>query len=108
MACRSGLSQISDSRCHLYRKILIAVQIFKFSNLNKPVYTASGLSFLPPFLSEDFTVRRSTAKQRLIELLVAEIGDYTSKSLCLIVGTLDYGYSFMLTLCSSDLLLMTL
>ncbi len=61
-------------------------QVYRLPNLRKPVYVAEGFSFLPPFLSKDFTVRRSTAREKLTELLVADIGDMTNKSPYLIVS----------------------
>ncbi|KAL8822748.1 MAG: hypothetical protein Q9191_006522 [Dirinaria sp. TL-2023a] len=64
---------------------LIAAQIYRLPNLKKPIYVAEGLSFLPPFLSKDFTVRRSTAREKLTELLVADLGDVTMKSPYLIL-----------------------
>ena len=54
-------------------------------NLTKPVYLAEGLSFLPPFLSSDFTARRSSAKEALTEIMVAELGDAIHRSPYLIV-----------------------
>lgn len=54
--------------------------------MQKPVYTADGLSFLPPFLSEEFTIRRSSARESLTELMITELGDSTHKSPYLIVG----------------------
>jgi len=54
--------------------------------MNHPIYMANGLSFLPPFLTADFNVRRSIARERLVEILVAELGDATHKSPFVIVG----------------------
>lgn len=54
--------------------------------MQKPVYVADGLSFLPPFLSREFTIRRSSARELLTELLVTELGDPTHKSPYLIVS----------------------
>lgn len=62
------------------------LQIFRLPNLQKPVYSTDGLSFLPPFLSTEFTIRRSSAKESLTEILVVELGDLTHKSPYLIVG----------------------
>ncbi|MCJ1464049.1 mRNA cleavage and polyadenylation factor subunit [Pseudocyphellaria aurata] len=61
------------------------LQIFRLPNLKKGVYIADGLSFLPPFLSTEFTVRRSTARENLKEILIAELGDATHKSPYLIL-----------------------
>ena len=55
-------------------------------NLHKPVYVAGGLSFLPPFLSPEFTARRSSAKENITEILVTEIGDSTHKAPYMIVS----------------------
>ncbi|KAL9046240.1 MAG: hypothetical protein Q9214_000876 [Letrouitia sp. 1 TL-2023] len=55
-------------------------QIFRLPRVQKPVYVAEGLSFLPPFLAPDFTVRRSQAREILTEILVAELGDPVQKS----------------------------
>ena len=65
--------------------MLTTLQIFRLSSLKKPVYTAVGLSFLPAFLSDDFIVRRSAAKEKLAEILVTEVGDSVSKAPYLIV-----------------------
>lgn len=59
--------------------------MFRLPNLKKPVFVADGLSFLPPFLSPEFTVRRSLAREHLTEILVAELGDSVYKSPYLIV-----------------------
>lgn len=65
---------------------MTVVQIYRLPNLRKPVYVAEGLSFLPPFLSKDFTVRRSNAREKLKELVIAEVGDLTHKSPYLVVS----------------------
>lgn len=60
--------------------------MYRLPNLNKPVYVANGLSFLPPFLSTEFTLRRSSGRDEIKEILVAELGDSTYKSPYLIVS----------------------
>lgn len=60
--------------------------MYRLPNLNKPAYVASGLSFLPPFLSSEFTLRRSSGRDEIKEILVAELGDSTYKSPYLIVS----------------------
>ena len=57
-----------------------------------PIYVAEGLSFLPPTLTADYAPRRSSAKATLTEILVADLGDMTSKTPHLIVGS---HYSFV-------------
>ncbi|MCJ1395282.1 mRNA cleavage and polyadenylation factor subunit [Xylographa bjoerkii] len=61
------------------------LQIYKASDLSRSVYSANGLSFLPPFLSEEFMIRRSSAREPLVEILVAELGDTVTKSPYLIL-----------------------
>lgn len=61
------------------------MQVYHLSNLDEPIYTADGLSFLPPFLASDFTVRRSAAREALVEILVAELGDSAAKAPYMIV-----------------------
>ena len=46
----------------------------------QPLYVAAGLSFLPGFLTTEFSVRRSTTRDSLDEIIVAELGDSTFKS----------------------------
>ena len=70
-------------------KVSDTAQIFRLPGLQRPVYVADGLTFLPPFLSAEFTVRRSAARDRVVEILVAELGDGTHKSPFLIVSLLE-------------------
>ncbi|KAL8707272.1 MAG: hypothetical protein Q9225_007788, partial [Loekoesia sp. 1 TL-2023] len=56
------------------------LQIFCLPSLESWVYKADGLSFLPPFLTPDFWVRRSQAKEGLTEILVTELGDASHKA----------------------------
>lgn len=60
-------------------------QVYRMPDLENPIYLAPGLGFLPPFLSVDFTVRRSNARERLMEILVADLGDKFHRSPFLIV-----------------------
>lgn len=64
----------------------LTTQIYALPNLSKPVYVADGLCFVPPVLSADYAVRRSTARETLTEIVVADLGDATSKSPYLIVS----------------------
>lgn len=50
------------------------------------MYVAEGLSSIPPVLSPQYTARRSAAREILTEILVAELGDATSKAPYLIVS----------------------
>ena len=56
-------------------------------DIENPVYIAPGLNFVPPFLSTDFSVRRSSARTELVEILVAELGDKFDRTPYLIVST---------------------
>ncbi|KAI9811358.1 MAG: mRNA cleavage and polyadenylation factor subunit [Pycnora praestabilis] len=51
------------------------LHIFNAPDLRKPVYVAPSLSFLPSMITAEYTVRRSTARETLTELLVADLGD---------------------------------
>lgn len=59
------------------------------------MYSAEGLGFLPPTLTDDFIPRRSTGKEMLTEITVADVGDETAKSLYLIVS--EHSYSLILS-----------
>lgn len=64
------------------------IQIFDIPNLEKPSYIAEGLGFLPPTLTAEYAPKRSSAKATLTEILVADLGDTTSKSPYLIVSVI--------------------
>ncbi|KAJ4297010.1 mRNA cleavage and polyadenylation factor subunit [Collariella sp. IMI 366227] len=57
-----------------------ALHIYRLPDLSKPVYVAEGLPYIPPGLSADYAARKGTAKETLAEILVADLGDSTSKS----------------------------
>lgn len=80
-----GGLQVSIRRTTLTFEDLTFAQIFRLPNTRQPLYTANGLSFMPDYLSTDFTVRRSNARESLVEILVAELGDGTLKTPYLIV-----------------------
>ncbi|KAL9101501.1 MAG: hypothetical protein Q9163_003249 [Psora crenata] len=65
------------------------LQIYRLPSLRKPVYVAEGLSFLPPFLSTDFYVRRSSCHGAVIEILIAELGDSVQKAPYMILRTVE-------------------
>ncbi|KAI1001125.1 Protein cft1 [Podosphaera aphanis] len=52
-----------------------ALYIYALPNLSEAVYVAEGLCFVPPILSSDYTIRRAAAKDTIIEILVADLGD---------------------------------
>ncbi|KAI4250673.1 MAG: hypothetical protein L6R42_008683, partial [Xanthoria sp. 1 TBL-2021] len=56
------------------------LQIFRLPSLEQQVYKADGLALLPPFLTPDFSVRRTQAKEDLTELLVTDLGDAFHKA----------------------------
>ena len=62
-------------------------QIFRPPYLQKPLYVASGLSFLPPYLTADFALGRGRARASLTEILVAHLGDTIIQSPYLIVSS---------------------
>jgi hypothetical protein len=67
---------------------LIENKIFELPNLEQAVYASDGLAFVLPTLTQDAVTRRNTTKESLTEIIVADIGDETSKSPHLIVGSL--------------------
>jgi cleavage and polyadenylation specificity factor subunit 1 len=64
------------------------LRIYELPNLEQPAYATEGLPYLPTFLSLEFAPRRFAARVRetLTEVLVADIGDATSKTPYLIVS----------------------
>jgi cleavage and polyadenylation specificity factor subunit 1 len=54
--------------------------------LETAVYASDGLAFVLPTLTQDVVPRRNAIKEDLTEIIVADIGDETSKSLHLIVS----------------------
>ncbi|KAL8636375.1 MAG: hypothetical protein Q9226_009263, partial [Calogaya cf. arnoldii] len=56
------------------------LQIFRLPSLAQHVYRADGIALLPPFLTPDFSVRRTQAKEVITELLVTELGDASHKA----------------------------
>ena len=54
--------------------------------MDKPVYAVDGLTFIPPFLAPDFTLRRNAARENVIEILLADLGDTVHKSPYLVVS----------------------
>jgi cleavage and polyadenylation specificity factor subunit 1 len=58
-------------------------------DLSNPVCSFEGFGFLPPTLSSDFIPRRTTGKEVLTEIIVADIGDEIAKSTHLIVSPND-------------------
>lgn len=64
------------------------LHVYDMSQPEEPCYVAEGLAHLPPFLTPDYAPRRGSAKSTITELLAADLGDATSKSPHLIVGSL--------------------
>ncbi|CCU78176.1 Protein CFT1 [Blumeria hordei DH14] len=65
------------------------LHIYALPELTEPVYVAESLCFVPPVLSIDHVVRRTTAKATIIEMLVADLGEEVSKSPYLILRCLN-------------------
>ncbi|KAI1425773.1 CPSF A subunit region-domain-containing protein [Xylaria sp. FL1777] len=55
-----------------------ALYVYALSDLTAPIYTAEGLSYLPPILSADYAARRGASRETLKEILIADLGDHTS------------------------------
>lgn len=47
---------------------------------------AEGICFIPPTIAPDYAARRALARETLTEILVADLGDATSKAPYLIVS----------------------
>ncbi|ROT39981.1 cft-1 [Sodiomyces alkalinus F11] len=62
-----------------------ALYIYGLPDLTNPVYVASGLSYIPPMLSAEYSVRRGTSQEAISELLVADLGDQIASSPYLIL-----------------------
>ena len=60
-------------------------QVYALSDLSEPVFVAEGLTYAPPFLSADYTLRRGMARESFSEILVADVGDAVTQSPYLIV-----------------------
>jgi cleavage and polyadenylation specificity factor subunit 1 len=56
-------------------------------NLNTPIYSTDALPHLPGIITDEFVRRRNAARETLSDVVLADIGDSTSKSTYLIVGT---------------------
>ncbi|KAL9078386.1 MAG: hypothetical protein Q9157_002681 [Trypethelium eluteriae] len=63
------------------------LKIFNLPDLSVPIYSIASLSYLPPVLVPGEVPRRSAAREQLAEVLVADLGDASSKSPHLIVRT---------------------
>ncbi len=72
--------------CQCSTLLTILSQIFRLPSLEQQVYKADGLAFLPPFLTPDFSVRRTQVKEDLVELLVTDLGDASHKAPYLVVS----------------------
>ncbi|OBT58568.1 hypothetical protein VE04_01399 [Pseudogymnoascus sp. 24MN13] len=57
-----------------------ALFMYALPDLSKPIYQATGVSFIPTTISPDYATRRSTVAETLTEVLLADLGDSTSKS----------------------------
>ncbi|VUC20740.1 unnamed protein product [Clonostachys rosea] len=62
-----------------------ALHIYALPDLSKPVFVSDGLSYLPPFLSTEFTVRKGSPRDTFTECLVADLGDSVSQTPYLIL-----------------------
>ncbi|KAF7548008.1 hypothetical protein G7Z17_g7352 [Cylindrodendrum hubeiense] len=62
-----------------------ALHVYALPDLSGPVYVAEGLTYVPPFLSTDYTHRRGMARETLSEIMVADLGDSVSQQPYLIL-----------------------
>lgn len=61
-------------------------QTFELPDLEQATFVAEGLSFLPPTLTAEYAPRRGATRAALTEILLADLGDQTSKTPHLIVS----------------------
>lgn len=57
-----------------------ALYIYRLPDLTRPLYIAQGLSYVPSYLTREYSVRKGTPKEAVTEILVADLGDATHKS----------------------------
>ncbi|KAI1872254.1 uncharacterized protein JN550_003973 [Neoarthrinium moseri] len=62
-----------------------ALHVYSLPDLSKPVCVVEGLPYVPPILSAGYSARRGSAKETVVEILVANLGDSTMSSPHLIV-----------------------
>ncbi|KAH7155848.1 CPSF A subunit region-domain-containing protein [Dactylonectria estremocensis] len=65
-----------------------ALHVYALPDLSGPVYIAEGLTYIPPFLSTNYTHRRGMARETLSEIMVADLGDSVSQQPYLILRNL--------------------
>lgn len=83
--------------------------MYALPDLSKPIYQANGVSFIPATISPDYATRRSTVAETLTEVLLADLGDATSKSPYLIVSAVNKtSYCRIANYSSSERQMMTL
>ncbi|KAG9254809.1 CPSF A subunit region-domain-containing protein [Emericellopsis atlantica] len=56
-----------------------ALHVYALPDLTNPVYTTAGLTYIPPVLSADWTVRRGMPRESFSEIVVADLGDRVSR-----------------------------
>lgn len=59
--------------------------MFELPGLDKSIFSSDGLAFLPNILTPEFVVRKYATREKLAEILLADLGDEVSTSPYLIV-----------------------
>jgi cleavage and polyadenylation specificity factor subunit 1 len=62
------------------------MEVFELPNLKSAIYSTDGLPSLPGLITDEFVPRRNAAKEAITDVVIAYIGDLTSKSPYLIVS----------------------
>ena len=62
-----------------------ALHVYALPDLSAPVFVAEALTSIPPFLSPDFVARKGASKESVAEIVVADLGDSTTKTPYLIL-----------------------
>lgn len=60
-------------------------QVFELPNLEQPIYSLENLNLLPPFLGHDFHFRRTANREKLVEIVVTDLGDASYSEYSMIV-----------------------
>ncbi|KAI9805396.1 MAG: hypothetical protein M1825_000647 [Sarcosagium campestre] len=63
------------------------LQIYNLPDLTNPLYTTPAVGYLPPVLSSDYAIRRAIAREKIREIIVADLGDNIATTPYLIIRT---------------------
>ena len=64
----------------------MVLKMYNLPDLTRPIYAAASVSTLPPVIAPDYTAKRSSTKEALSEVLLADLGDSVARSPYLVVS----------------------